>query len=157
MKLNKFKYISIGLLTASLYFGLKSLPRQETFSGNFKNGEKYVYREFVPNYNPIEGFYENVFFFTRNNKNYTLFDKRNETSINWKDETKPEFEKDTLEKVIIEDGDGKRVYELDGKNDSFEKVKAYNIIATFSIIYNEFRSNMRNDLRTYVEKNQKTK
>ncbi len=142
--MKKIKYALFGVLSA-IYMGLR-LHNETIFSGTFKNEAKYVYRESVLNYNPFNGFTENQLILYKGNTIYTFIDKKDEKSIDWKDNISPEIN-DKLEEVIIKDKNGKRKYNLEGGISQFEEFKSDNILKISNLIYNKIRYDIRKRIR----------
>jgi hypothetical protein len=80
-------------------------------------------------------------------KTYKMYDY-DETSIDWKNENKPNFEQDKLDKVIITENGEEKTYNASEKNPDF--IDGQHVIKVFEQadeLYNGLRNSIRTELR----------
>ena len=100
---------------------------------------------------------------------YRLIDSTSETNINWRNKSKPDFEKDRLEVVVIRERDGedkitydKRTYKIpsnfvldDGWNswspDLIAEQHKKDVFVRCNALYNHLRGRIREELRNGYE------
>ncbi len=81
-------------------------------------------------------------------KTYKMYDYDYDTSIDWKNENKPSFEEDNLEKIIIIDNGEEKTYDSTEKNP--QTLDGKHIQAVFEssdALYNQLRNSIRTELR----------
>ncbi|MCD4666653.1 hypothetical protein K8R47_02480 [archaeon] len=123
---------------------------EEVYRGNI-NGQEIIYEE--GRIDPSQAILRNKNVMTielGNGLSYILEDRLEETDIDWKSETRPLFEFDKLERVLIIDENKKRAYghtysqpdttKIDGKHTK-------KVLERTTKIYNNLRSKIRSELR----------
>ena len=81
-------------------------------------------------------------------KTYKMYDYDYDTSIDWKNENRPSFEKDNLEKIIIIDNGEEKTYDSAEKNlQTLDGKHVQAIFESNDALYNQLRNSIRAELR----------
>ncbi|MEA3329472.1 MAG: hypothetical protein U9Q06_01895 [Nanoarchaeota archaeon] len=152
--------IVAGVLMVGALAGMRDYAKnmgEEVYRGNI-NSQEVVYSEGV--YDFAEGPFnrKNVMTIKKGDLTYILEDRREETNIDWKNNQKPSFESDGLDRVFICEESGIRTYgglvpnpdtnTIDGKH-------AKEVLDRTNAIYNDLRAQIRGELRSEYEKEHK--
>ena len=141
--------IIAGLAGALIFYQLSG---EVVYKGTIVNRE-VIYTE-----NKIEpiDIVQNIMIVQEGTKTYKMYDKYDETSIDWKNETMPVFENDKLEKVIIiENSEEKKYYSSEANEDDLEGIYIKGIFDETNSLYNQIRNAIRINLREdYIREHQ---
>ena len=150
--------IVAGALIIGALAGMRGCAKnigEEVYRGNI-NGQEVVYEE--NRFSLVSGWYDtdfekNVMRVKEDGKEYFFQDLGNETSINWRSQTIPQFEGDSLEKVVVKEGDLIRKYSIEDINDStLDGIHAKEVFERANAIYNQLRTQIREKLRSDYQK-----
>ena len=139
-----------GLIVNSAFRGIG----EEVYRGRLLDHQEVVYEE--DRFKGDEGFFRNVMTVVDEDKTYALIDYFGETSIDWRNDTEPNFGEDELEKIVISgDGEEETFYSegfmanwnpttVDGR---WKKT----LFEDGNLMYNDLRSRIRNLHRSRIE------
>ena len=151
--------IAGGFVVGALVVGIRGCAKdmgEEIYRGNI-NGQEIVYEEGVQAIfdRNEDNFVKNRMVVKTGEMTYILEDRKDETDIDWKKQQKPNFEKDNLEKVVIQNGDNSQVYWGKFDTSTIQGQKAKEVFDKADLLYNSLREKIREELRNRYEAEQK--
>lgn len=142
-----------SIITAGI-FGLKNIG-EEVYRGEI-GGYSVIYEEGRFAVGPDSSFMSNIMTLKKGNTSYFFKDTKYETDIDFTNETKPNFENDKLEIIIIKSGDSQKEYnkEYDYTNpnkitnieDKIQKEMKEEAFSKSNSLYNSLREKIREEL-----------
>lgn len=148
--------IIAGALIVGALAGVRGCAKnmgEEVYRGNI-NGQEVVYSEGIHDFADGPFSTKNVMTIKKEGLTYILEDRRKETNIDWKNEQKPSFESDGLDRVFIYEESGTKTYGGLGPNPDINTIDgkhAKEVLDRTSTIYNDLRAQIRMELRNKYE------
>lgn len=148
---DNFGIVACGfLISAVAIVGVTNMGNmgEVVYRGKNIKGQDIVYEEGRFSLLNKYDFTSNKMVVKQGDKVYTLVDLRDKTSIDWRNEKKPDFEKDMLEEVIIRDGN--TILKYDPSDINTETIDGKHVKIVFenaNSLYNNSRVEIRDTLR----------
>lgn len=155
------KILASTILLGTTFTGISKLVEnigEEVYRGEIDE-YSVVYEEGKISSQGNSSFIENRMTLKKGDVSYIFTDAAGETDIDWKNEIKPNFEKDKLEKIILKIGDELKTYNIffsDNLKYTIETKNKKEIFNKADLLYNSLREKIREELRNKYQQEQKT-
>jgi len=149
--------IVAGALIVGALAGMRGCAKnmgEEVYRGNI-NGQEVVYEEGLSSFRVGTAPTQNKMVVREGDTTYTFLDRIGDTNIDWKDDEEPNFKKDELEGIIVDDGNIREFYHIGDMKDwnptTIDGRRKKEIFEKGNEMYNDLRTQIREQLRAQYE------